>query len=541
MLKDWKSVSAVTQQTTRISSWHFAYQRTSERLGFVLQANLAGLLFDLLGRQLRNLCAILTPLLSAALALAACRRAGSVAADTGPIAKDSGPASPDAGGTIDAGPDIHSYFLCPSDAVPPSPEDGGLTWHSELAPTPSPPQDGGWVATSTDPECAALTPGSVPPRFSWKADAGLAACDWATVDGKGNLAVTWSDGHTAISSYLPIDGSAAAAVHNGKNGSDPVEDQVAIAPRGSGFFLLSRTWLPWCHFARPMTPAGSTGPASVVISPYPDIASLMRPNPLGGYVEARTTSDGQQPRTETLDVRFVNEALQPLGDWHSVVTYHEEIYWDVEVDQQGRALVLAFMYPPSFGQPAPPGSWTFAARWMGPSGALTDEFQPVAPIFRPDPNSNGSTLFAGYGVALPLPEGGFVMFHGQVDASTYHGSISPTGWYAHYASGQTGSDSAPAWLQLYSGYLRPLAGGLGYAEPWRDPGTCARTVTLVAPSGRACFTLAVDGTDACDNRSDEIWPDGTLVLQTGVPNNSCLIKWWPGLARPGHWKRTSLS
>ena len=86
-----------------------------------------------------------------------------------------------------------------------------------------------------------------------------------------------------------------------------------------------------------------------------------------------------------------------------------------------------------------------------------------------------------------------------------------------------------SWLQPYDGSLRILAGGKGYAATRRDPSTCARTVELIAPSGRTCFTLPLQGSELCGYWTDTIWPDGTFVLQ-----HICEHRWWPGLARPAH-------
>src|SRR5205823_13142971 len=79
-----------------------------------------------------------------------------------------------------------------------------------------------------------------------------------------------------------------------------------------------------------------------------DLAMLF-PNPLGGFVEVRQTTNGQTPpnTVATLDVRFVDDALRPLGDWsNGMITGAENTSWAVGVDQQGRALVLEFVYPP---------------------------------------------------------------------------------------------------------------------------------------------------------------------------------------------------
>ncbi|TMA24624.1 MAG: hypothetical protein E6J78_20065 [Deltaproteobacteria bacterium] len=372
----------------------------------------------------------------------------------------------------------------------------------------------------------------MPAQLSWAVADGGAACDPAIIDGQGDLSVAWLNGNGITTSYLRADGSAAAAIRDGKDGTGkPVEGQIAEVPRTSGFLVLSKTFTPWCNFVRPIaSDANPTGPAVFVEAAFPNKLQQIGQNPAGGYVEVRINSDGKQPATKTLDLRFVNEALLPLGDWQTALTYRENIQWAVNVDQQGRALVLAFMYPPSFGPPPPPADWRFSARWMGPNGPLTEEFQPVTPIFTPT-SPSGFVVFAGWGTIVPLPEGGFAMYQYQTDPS--YGTISPTGWYAFYPSRQAATESPPSWLQLYDGSLRLLANGQGYAaiEP-QGPNSCARTVLLVAASGRTCFTLALEGADACNAFPDTLWPDGSLVLQNADGHSSCLISWWPGLARP---------
>jgi hypothetical protein len=193
------------------------------------------------------------------------------------------------------------------------------------------------------------------------------------------------------------------------------------------------------------------------------------------------------------------------------------------IDQLGRALVLSFFYPPSMGAPPPPSSWTFSARWMGAGGPLTDAFTPAAPIYNPD-SSGGPVLFAGWGEIVPLIGGGFAAFRGHLPPGS-GGIISPAGWYALYQSGEGRITSAPGWLQQYYGPLQLISSGAGYATLLRDPNTCARTIQLIAPSGRTCFTLRVQGSELC-GWNEDVWPDGTLVLQ-----NVCQLRWWPGLAR----------
>src|SRR5439155_20594350 len=97
-----------------------------------------------------------------------------------------------------------------------------------------------------------------------------------------------------------------------------------------------------------------------------------------------------------------------------------------------------------------------------------------------------------------------------------------------YSSGASQPQPTPGWLAPYDGTLTLLAGGKEYAAETRDPGTCQRTIVMVAPSGRACYSLPVEGASECDpNWSDSLQPDGTLVL-----SNHQEVRWWPGLARP---------
>jgi hypothetical protein len=274
--------------------------------------------------------------------------------------------------------------------------------------------------------------------------------------------------------------------------------------------------------------ADATGEGAIPIASDPVFIELIR-NPLGGYVEVRTIAVWQSatdPDPKSISqLRWVDESLQPIGGWYtaySVTGLRHNQYRRVFVDQRGRALVLSFTYPPSFGSVPPPSDWVFSARWMGPDGPLTAPFEPTAPTFT---SSNGTIYFANWGTILPLRAGGFAMFHAPAP-SWSGGTISPSGWYALYPSAEGPTVSVPSWLRQYDGSLQLLAGARGYAATYRDPNTCARTIMLIAPSGRTCFSAPVEGSDNCDLK-DAISPDGTLVLQ-----NNCQMHWWPGLARP---------
>lgn len=450
-------------------------------------------------------------------------------------------------GAVDAGPvggqdsgleEVRNYHLCPADAGPPSVEAGGLIWRSEILPEVTPPQDAGWVALSTDPECAPVTPGSVPPRLAWNVNDGGAACEPARVDGQGDLGVDWLNATGITESFFSADGSRASAVHDGNEKALTPEAARSFSVGSNGFVLVSRVFEPSCYFVRSLDGAGNAvGLPLQSGTRYDEDLAMLFPNPLGGFVEVRETSDGQFGKdvTTTLDVRFVDAAFRPLGDWYTVVTHHQEnVSWALGVDEKGRALVLAFIFPPSVGPPPPPSEWTFTARWIGPGGPLTQDFRPAAPTLTPKlpDGSDGSPLFAGWGTFLSLPGGGFAMYQGQVKPS--QGIISPSRWYAFYPSGESGSHDVPGWLQAYRGSLRMLLGGVGYASlQYNDPKSCARTVLLSAPSGRACFKLDLAGSGSCAAFPDAIWPDGTLVVQ-GDAQSICKIWWWPGLARPAH-------
>src|SRR5207248_7964975 len=128
-------------------------------------------------------------------------------------------------------------------------------------------------------------------------------------------------------------------------------------------------------------------------------------------------------------VRWLNDALEPLSDWQSAVTWAiapvaPSVEVDIAVDLEGRALVLTFEYPPSFGLPPGPSLWKFSARWMGKEGPLTDVFAPVVPKFVLD----GEVFWsAGWGTLLPLPGGGFAAFR-DPRSGVPNGTTSPSGW-----------------------------------------------------------------------------------------------------------------
>src|SRR5205085_11100491 len=115
-------------------------------------------------------------------------------------------------------------------------------------------------------------------------------CDPAVVDGEGNVGVSWLSGNGGTFSYLRADGSDATAVTDGNN-----DTLLFLAPRASGFILLSHVWHPRCYFMRELTPDARPGPAIFFPAPDPDEARMVTPNPRGGYVEVRETDDGKGP------------------------------------------------------------------------------------------------------------------------------------------------------------------------------------------------------------------------------------------------------
>lgn len=432
---------------------------------------------------------------------------------------------PDAGpsaGVPDAGPTDDSFCV---GAIPTGgPSQGGI---ESLPGVPTPvvlaPQGTPWVTVSNDPECAALKPGPVPPQLAWTApsktnESGNSLC-WADsqgIDGEGNFAAssyprTWfiqPSGHTTV---------VADAIG---------EDRLNVFPSRSGFLLLTDASDPFGYFFHHIAPDGTVGPAR----PNEGHTVGLTQNPLGGYVETRdVVTCHRQPVLVGLQIRWIDDALQPLGDWQTVMTWQSGYnnYWSVLVDQQGKALVLWFVFPQGLGAPAPPSAWRFGARWISAERPLTEEFEPVITIYTPN-SRDGFVLFAGWGSILRLPEGGFAMFQYQIRPNA-GGTVSPTGWYALYPSAQPLTAQVPNWLREHDGALLRLAGATtGYVGVRRDPNTCARTLEVVGPSGQTCFTLAVEGSELCDPWQETVWPDGTLLLR-----NICDHRWWPGIARSG--------
>src|SRR5437660_3217488 len=166
---------------------------------------------------------------------------------------------PDAGTPRDSGVPFRAD-LCPQDATPPPPEDGGLIWQQGIPASVASPPDAGWVVATTDSECIALTPGAPPRRVSWAPIANPpVACDSATIDGSGNLGVAWCAPNCSTS-YVLSDGSTGATIAQGWTKPPPGEDEFGVYSRKSGFLLMSM--IPGrCTFARLLPPDASPGPA----------------------------------------------------------------------------------------------------------------------------------------------------------------------------------------------------------------------------------------------------------------------------------------
>jgi len=456
-------------------------------------------------------------LLSLAASALGCPRVAQTETDAGVIQQTPDDAGTDGGDgpTVDDGVGSCNGFA-------PSPDDGGISWAAGGRASVAPPQGMGWTTLSSDPECSAMAPGAVPHQLSWSGPEPAASCDPAIVDGSGNLAVfSLSNNASAGYTFLRGDGTSAVFVSNGSH-----EFEIVAAPRSQGFVLLTQNFRPWCHFARLLGPDALSTSLEPLEAPDPTTVHAVIANPRGGYVLERTVADAPPHTFQSyLQVRWVDEVMKPLGDWHTVMewtTADNENSWRILLDQQGNALVLSFEFPPSLGAPPPPSSWTFSARWMNARGPIGDAFQPIFPTYTA---ANGRAFFADWGNIVPLREGGFAFFHAPAPAGS--GAISPSGWYASYGSGESVPTRVPPWFQSYDGSLQLLSGARGYAAEQVDS-SCARAVLLIAPSCRACHKLPLADSTVC-NASDTLSPDGTLLRQ-GF--GSCSIQWWPRLAAP---------
>ncbi len=164
-------------------------------------------------------------------------------------------------------------------------------------------------------------------------------------------------------------------------------------------------------------------------------------------------------RRNYLELRWVDDDLQPIGDWHTAVTWPvgTQNLWKLVVDQLGRALVISFVFPPTLGSPPDPSMWDFSARWMGRDGPISEPFMPVIPTYT---SPDGRVFFADWDIIRPLREGGFAMYHPPLQGP---GTLSHSGWYASYPSALAEVAQPPSWLAMYDGSLQLVAGGAAYA------------------------------------------------------------------------------
>jgi hypothetical protein len=138
-------------------------------------------------------------------------------------------------------------------------------------------------------------------------------------------------------------------------------------------------------------------------------------------------------------------------------------------------------------------------------------FTPVSPSV---PNTCGGNNSAGFGLPVALAGGGFAFYVAP------RANVAPSGWYA-YAAGSGDPVAVPDWLEQRAPVQRLASGA--YLAIRRDPTTCARTAEIVGPRGQICASLAIAGSDGCDDE-DRLSADGTLALHQW---DSCSIRWWP--------------
>ncbi len=236
--------------------------------------------------------------------------------------------------------------------------------------------------------------------------------------------------------FFRPDGSPGAVI------TDGTQYHGGLTPIAKGFLLYSNgSWQTRnCQFIRKLDPDGRPIQAS-----WNDPNIGLTPNPTGGFIESRHKSDYQTPPHDAFEFRWVNGDRQPLGDWHTALSWTIDPspngQLTVLIDRLGRVLVLSLLYPETFGAPAPPSTWKFSARWMGPDGPLGDAFEPVSPKWM----VNGKVVsFTGWGKMLPLPKGGFAAYFDPTPSRG--GSPSPSGWYARYPDGESRTSAAPDWL-----------------------------------------------------------------------------------------------
>lgn len=452
-------------------------------------------------------------LVAALLALAAgCTRDPAAASGTAGTDPDGAISTVSDGGIPDSGSADNTprTRVCPADP----PTDGGLVWDAGIRATLVTPQTTGWTAVSADPSCQLLLPAPPPNQLTWTGPAD-AYCDSQSVNGEGDLAIFSISGTSYGFNFVSADGGASGYVR-----STPIEQLILAAPRPHGFVTVSDVY-PSCDYSRLLDPAGQPGAAALIDGPYASTIYQVVPNPRGGFVEERTFEGASSVAPNYLELRWVDDDLQPTGDWHTAVTWPlgTQNLWKLVVDQLGRALVVAFVFPPTLGSPPDPSVWDFSARWMGPDGPISEPFMPVVPTYT---GPDGRVFFADWDIIRPLSEGGFAMYHPPLQGP---GTLSHSGWYAYYPSALAEVVQPPSWLSSYDGSLQLVAGGAAYAAIQRDAQSCARTVSLISSSGVTCNQLPVEGSDLCGT-GDTLQTDGTLIVR-----NVCRLRWWPQLAR----------
>ena len=454
--------------------------------------------------------ACLAALLSVFIACSRGRPAGTSPEGGTPIIFDGGVSD---GGVPDGGQDVPRTRVCP--ATPPL--DGGLAWDAGVRATRVPPQAIGWTAVSSDPSCqSVLTPAAPSAQLTWLGPTD-GVCDAPSINGDGDLAIFSLTGKSFGFNFATADGRSGAFAASSKT-----EQLTVAAPLPHGFATVVHEFTTACDYSRVVDSTEHVSGPTLIDGPYARQIFDVITNPHGGFVEVRTFTGGSSVTNPNyLELRWVDDSLQPAGDWHTAVTWPvgSENSWTVVVDETGRALVLSFMFPPSLGSPPDPSTWVFSARWMDVGGSASDAFTPTTPIYTA---ANGRAYFANWDVIMPLREGGIVMYHPPLQGP---GTLSPAGWYAYYPSGQATVAAPPAWLDSYDGSLQLVAHGTAYAAVQRDALTCARKVSLISPSGVTCYQLPVSGSDLCGTK-DTLQSDGTLIIRS-----VCALRWWPQLAR----------
>lgn len=427
---------------------------------------------------------------------------------------------PDGGNSVgsdgsipDGGHDVPRARVCP--AAPPV--DSGIVWDAGVQAIRSQPQTGSWTQVSGDASCQSLSPPAPPSaQLTWLGP-GDGVCDAPSINGDGDLAVYSLTGGSDGFTFATADGQRAAFAAFSKT-----EQLNVAAPLAHGFATVGHEFVSACDYSRLIDGAQHVSEPTLIDGPYGSQIYKVIANPQGGFVEERSVAGPSTvAHPNYLELRWVDDNLRPVGDWHTAVTWSggAENAWTVIVDVTGRALVLSFMFLPSLGGSTDPSTWVFSARWMGTDGPASDAFSPVTPIYT---SRDGRVYFADWDTIVPLREGGFAMYHPPLQGP---GTLSQSGWYSYYPSGLAKVAPPPSWLNAYDGSMQLVARGAAYAAVQRDKQTCERTVSLISPSGVKCFQLPLEGSDLCGT-NDTLQSDGTLIVRSG-----CALRWWPKVAR----------